>query len=101
MKHYKIKKLCFDANLNAPPYENNPTEEFGSYEEAWAFIERLADEEVEELNKDCVKDVSFGIVEDDAYDRKEMCEVQCYCLEDEYDDTGHTETVTQYSIQSV
>lgn len=95
---YKIKRLCYEANLNVQPYEDNPTEEFNSYDEAWSFIEKLANEEVECLNDDCTKGVSFGIAEDESYDYKNKCVVNCYILENDYDNTGNTKTVTEYSI---
>ena len=95
---YKIKRLCYDSNLNVPPYEDNPEEKFNSYDEAWNFIEKLANEEVECLNDDCLKDRSFGIAENEKYDHKEKCVVNCYYFENDCDDTGNTEVVTEYSI---
>lgn len=100
-KVYKIKRICYDANLNVSPYEDNPEKEFDSYDEAWNFIEQLADEEVEVLNEGCEEGISFGIVEDEEYARKEKCKIDYYYLEDEFDDAGNTELVIQYSVYEV
>ena len=100
-KVYKIKRICYDANLNVSTYEDNPEKEFDSYDEAWDFIEELASEEIEDLNEDSIKGISFGIAEEEKHGCRKRCMVECYYLEDEYDDTGDTEPVTEYSVYEV
>lgn len=97
---YKIKRLCFDSNLGVPPYEDNPTETFDTFEDAWDFIVKLAEEEVEYLNEDCHPDVSFGVSYDYKYEKKELCQVDYYYTPED-DCTGNTEIVTQYWVYSV
>lgn len=92
---YKVKRLCFDCNLGVPPYEDNPTEEFNTFEEAWNFAVGLAEQEVEDLNQDCDEEISFGIPEDTDYTNQALCKVEYYYNPDG-DDTGNTESVTHY-----
>ena len=96
---FKVKRLCFDSNLNVSPYEDNPTEVFDSFEDAWNFAVELAEQEVEYLNQDCDEGISFGIPEDNQYINKEICKVEYY-YNSEGDDTGNTETVTHYWVCS-
>ena len=97
--NYKVKRLCFDSNLNVPPYEDNPTEVFDTWDEAWAFVVKLAEEEAEYLNEDCDPEVSFGIPYDKAFEDKALCQVNYYYTP-EGDYTGNTEIVTQYWVYS-
>ena len=97
--NYKVKRLCFDSNLNVPPYEDNPTEVFDTWDEAWRFAVELAEEEAEYLNEDCDPEVSFGIPYDKAFEDKSLCQVNYYYTP-EGDYTGNTEIVTQYWVYS-
>ena len=95
---YKIKRLCFDA-MGVPPYEDNPTEEFNSWDDAWDFLVKLAEEEINYLDSDCDKEVSFGIPKNIEYENKMLCRVEYYYNPDG-DDMGNTEIVTQYWVYS-
>ena len=96
-KVYKIKRICHDPYPNVKPYEDSPEEAFISYNDAWDFIEKLAEEEVDGLNECCIEGVSFGIPMDERYSSKEKCVVNYYYMKDN-DETGNTEVVTEYSI---
>lgn len=96
---YKIKKLCFDSNLDIPPYEEIQKEEFDTFEDAWNFAVELAEQESEYLNSNCDDDISFGIPKDKAYEDKSLCRVEYYFNTNE-DYTGNTEIVTNYWVFS-
>jgi hypothetical protein len=96
---YKIKRLCFDSNLNVLSYEDNPTEEFNSWDDAWNFAVKLAEQESEYFNQDCDEGISFGIPKDTEYENKTLCKVEYYYNPDG-DYTGNTEIVTQYWVHS-
>ena len=95
---YTIKRLCFDSNLNVPPYEDNPRAKFFSFDAAWECAVKLAEEEVDGLNEDCVEGVSFGIPHDLEFETKQMCRVEYY-YNPEGDYTGNTEIVTKYWVE--
>ena len=94
---YKVKRLCFDCELEVLPYEDNPTKEFISADAAWEYAIELANAEVDDLNADCADGVSFGIPEDNEFNKKMLCKVQYYYAP-EGDDTGNTEDVTHYWV---
>lgn len=93
---YKIKMLCYDSNPKVKPYLDEP-DGYNIFENDVVAYDKaldLANREAEDLNIGCDKNVSFGIVED------ELCNkitVNCYYNEDG-DNTGNTETVTEYHI---
>lgn len=93
---HKIKMLCYDADPTVKPYWDEPEENncFGTKDEAFEKAHGLADQEVENLNDGCLKEVSFGVVVDEDEDTVTVN----YYYAEEGDDTGNTETVTVYYI---
>ena len=93
---FKIKMLCYDADPAVKPYWAEPegNNYFDTKDEALDKAYELADQEVENLNDECLKEVSFGVVVDEDED---TITVNYYYAE-EGDDTGNTETVTVYYI---
>ena len=97
---YKIKRLCYDSNIfSVPPYEDNPTEDFDNFEDAWNFAVKLAKQEAEYLNSDCDEGIVFGIPRDEAYKNQTLCRVEYY-YNDENNDTDNIEIVTKYWVYS-
>ena len=93
---FKIKMLCYDADPAVKPYLAEPegNNYFGTKDEALDKAYELADQEVENLNDGCLKEVSFGVVVDEDEDTVTVN----YYYAEEGDYTGNTETVTVYYI---
>ena len=93
---FKIKMLCYDADPAVKPYWAEPkgNNYFDTKDEALDKAYELADQEVENLNDECLKEVSFGVVVDE--DEDTVTVNYYYAEEDDY--TGNTETVTVYYI---
>ena len=93
---FKIKMLCYDADPTVKPYWDEPegNNYFDTKDEALDKAYELADQEVENLNDECLKEVSFGVVVDE--DEDTVTVNYYYAEEDDY--TGNTETVTVYYI---
>ena len=93
---FKIKMLCYDADPTVKPYWDEPegNNYFDTKDETLDKAYELADQEVENLNDGCLKEVSFGVVVDE--DEDTVTVNYYYAEEDDY--TGNTETVTVYYV---
>jgi len=95
---YTIVNTCQDVLSNervSGKYLEKGTalKQFDSKREAFNFAVKAAEEEVEFLMDDCDEGISFGIPEDNEYERMESVKVCYYNHENDV-----TELVTEYSL---
>lgn len=88
---YYIKKIEYYPGVDFPTNTTTLSDKFTTREDAFDYAETLATDEVNCLNDGARAGVSFGVPEDDEYQRKTTVKVQYY-----YED--NTELVTIYHI---
>lgn len=96
---FKIKMRCYDADPTVEPYWDEP-DGYNIFENEVAAYDKaldLANREAEDLNIGCDKNVSFGIVEDECCNKITIN----YYYNKANDNTGNTETVTEYYIVEI